>query len=701
MADRGRGRGRGGYRGRGSGGRGSGGRGRGRGGGTSGGNVCFDFEKGACKRNPCRYSHDPAEQQSSERAPRPPKAEETEEERHAKRSYDAWKRHLRASPNDPRTMQRLWECAYKILEERDRNRTQQLPKDLDDGEQGREHIAALMSKRAHNIEADQLIASSQKFLLTMTHPSLLDSLAVDTYVGSLLNFMSGANGTRAVPFFQHLCETLIAARTKGHPSISTVVLDETLLALSVALREILKKENRARFNDDLEGLIAALETAAEIFASGAPTTTSILVVSHVRGIRDMVARAKGLLVNTTSISDGEPFQPKSSYPRDLVIPSGRHDNDKLDMTEIFIFPTRDEIMSDAKEFLPFTDPDQPHFLEDPTQRHLDTHFRLLRHDIFGELKGALSGLMHTFFHNPGALSNPHLRLGDVRAYHYTDAHISQVVYHKGLDIHMSFQMPLSVQRKTVAAQRKWLEDSRRLEQGSLLSFIWIQGGMVQHVFLTLVSSNPSGDRNESAADGSGYLRISAQLMTQNKTTLEMLMKASASQSRGILLEFPKIMPSTFVPILENLQSMQRLGGIPFQEWIVPQRHDRAPGTKVYHDIPPPLYARHSGFNFALQGITNSGTDSLLVNSTSSCDDDELLQDIASKTPLDRGQCRALVAALTREFAFIQGPPGTGKSFLGLHLMRVLLGVKKKAKLGPVLVVYVQSRSIPLSEFATL
>jgi Rad3-related DNA helicase len=37
-------------------------------------------------------------------------------------------------------------------------------------------------------------------------------------------------------------------------------------------------------------------------------------------------------------------------------------------------------------------------------------------------------------------------------------------------------------------------------------------------------------------------------------------------------------------------------------------------------------------------------------------------------------------------AFIQGPPGTGKSYLGVHLMRVLLEVKKQAKLGPVLVV---------------
>lgn len=58
----------------------------------------------------------------------------------------------------------------------------------------------------------------------------------------------------------------------------------------------------------------------------------------------------------------------------------------------------------------------------------------------------------------------------------------------------------------------------------------------------------------------------------------------------------------------------------------------------------------------------------------------------SQTTLDRGQCLALVAALTREFAFIQGPPGTGKSYVGVQLVKVLLGSKEKAKLGPIVVV---------------
>lgn len=51
-----------------------------------------------------------------------------------------------------------------------------------------------------------------------------------------------------------------------------------------------------------------------------------------------------------------------------------------------------------------TDVDQPHFLADPARRHLDTHFRLLRHDIFGELKQIVGALMTAVDIDPSLLS---------------------------------------------------------------------------------------------------------------------------------------------------------------------------------------------------------------------------------------------------------------------------------------------------------
>jgi hypothetical protein len=63
---------------------------------------------------------------------------------------------------------------------------------------------------------------------------------------------------------------------------------------------------------------------------------------------------------------------------------------------------------------------------------------------------------------------------------------------------------------------------------------------------------------------------------------------------------------------------------------------------------------------------------------------DLIDVAKTQTSLDRGQCQALIAALIREFAQIQGPPGTANSFLGVHLMIVLLDAVYQ--LSPIIVV---------------
>ena len=83
--------------------------------------------------------------------------------------------------------------------------------------------------------------------------------------------------------------------------------------------------------------------------------------------------------------------------------------------DIKILPTEAEIRSDHPEFLPSTDFDQPHFLADQAQRQLDTHFRVIRHDVFGELKDALGGLLLAVENDPSLLEQPRLSLGNIRA----------------------------------------------------------------------------------------------------------------------------------------------------------------------------------------------------------------------------------------------------------------------------------------------
>lgn len=593
-------------------------------------------------------------------------------------------------------MRQIWERASAILNEGDRDWIQQLPKDLADSDGkygGLAHIKAIVLRTTKSCDQDGYIETAKSFLDVITDTSLLDCLAVDTHVDAIYIFISGSKGKRAYPFLQHLCETLVTARTDDSSSVSQKILEQALIKLSIVLYELLKRDRHARLNELLEPLIETLTNAAEVIPVETPSTAATLVNRFLGDIRQMVARAKGLVQEEEdSDDDDQPINlPRvaSSYPRDLVIPNDRHDNDKRDITDIVIFPTRDEIMSDAKEFLPSTDPNQPHFITNQVERHIDTQFRLLRHDIFGEQKSALARYMHAATEHPAMLSNPRVSLGDMRVYNYSNAYVSYLLFDKrrGLEALVSFPQPPAVCQKATAAKQAWWEESKRLEEGSLLSFIWIQDAVVEHLFLTVSHKNTRPDKERGGLTNQGLsATITTRLATQDSDTLRKLVNLSLNTTKGVLLEYPNIIPATFIPILENLQDMQRLSRLPFRQWVVPDPHHDATNRKVYHDVPPPLYARSSGFKYPLDPILDDGADAITIDPSSFCDDAKLIDDIAGRTGLDAGQCKALIAALNREFAFIQGPPGTGKSFVGLQILRILLGIKDRANLGPIVVV---------------
>jgi len=668
--------------------------GRSRDGGTSYGRknndrgICFAFKKsGRCDLGTsCPFSHDANSYAGSRKTTR---AQETTEQQQARQSYNGWKRLLNEEPTDPHTIRRVWEGALRILDEGDQDWTQQLPRDLDEHEKGRSHIRALLSAKIKEGQLYDSLSNSRCFLLTLTHPSLLRCLAVDTHVGSLYNFFGGVEGRTAITFLDRVCKAILSTQQDATDDSSMKNIEVTLDALSLAVFELLKRERRIRFNQNILALVDSVQDATKRFKSKMELTSATRISRRLDDVRAMISRAQDQLTDET-LDDGDTSDGgiKSFFPRDVVTPCNRHDNDKKDIGEVLIFPTRDEIMSDAKEFLPFTDPDQDHFLKDPVQRHIDTYFRLSRHDIFGELKGALSSVMHTVMQDPNALNNSRHNLADMRTYQYTEAFVSYVNLNskKGLQAQISFLQPVSVRGKSAGERQRWWEESRRLEPGSLLSLIWVQDGVVQHMFLSVSDKITEPGKDFGLNSHAHLARITGSLVTQDLPTFRTLMGANSSQAHGILLEFSNVMPATFVPILERLQDMQRLNRLPFKEWIVPKKVGELSKHDTLFNIPPPLYARTAGFKFSLDTLTTAKEASFHLDPYASCDDGDLLDDLEAKTELDRGQCRALVAALMREFAFIQGPPGTGKSYIGLQLMKVLLAVASKARLGPILIV---------------
>ena len=138
-----------------------------------------------------------------------------------------------------------------------------LPRDLNSEENfGREHIQTLLSMVANTHGCSTFVALAEPFLLVISHQALLDCLSVDTFVGGLYNFISSSNGSRAIPFFQRLSTNLVEAYLGS--AVSKASVETILIAMSTAICELLRREQRAAFHDDLPDLVNSLENAAGV-----------------------------------------------------------------------------------------------------------------------------------------------------------------------------------------------------------------------------------------------------------------------------------------------------------------------------------------------------------------------------------------------------------------------------------------------------
>jgi hypothetical protein len=502
--------------------------------------VCRSFqERGHCRYGTrCTFSHDSTHANMQERSDsHRDKPEQTFEQQMAKDEYNSWKRIIKAPPvpGDVNEMEYLWTGALTILNGKDREGKMKLPRDLDDEDyHGRKHILAVMNMPSQTNGCRKFLDIATSFLSVITHTALLNCLSVDTSVGALYNFISGSNGNRAIPFFQRLSIILTEANLDSIVSKSAVQLG--LVTMSTAICEILRRERRASFHDGLPDLVNALNGI--IGVTGIATTSSDLqpVVNRIAEVQAMIARAKGLLNHDeeTQVKETKTPQATSTYPREIVLPGNRHSNDKLDITKIKILPTQDEIRSDQAEFLPSTDLDQLHFLTDPAERHIDTHFRLLRHDIFGELKQSLGRLMIAVENDPALLNTSKISLGDIRAFPYPNAHIRSISYEqrRGLEAQISFPQLHALRKLSPAHRRTWWEDSRRLEEGVLLCLVTMNGAQISILFFTV--SNRSTDTRDdySLTSNDRQSTITAKLASWTQHDLDHMVRLSCENARG-------------------------------------------------------------------------------------------------------------------------------------------------------------------------
>ncbi|KAJ5422986.1 hypothetical protein N7445_011094 [Penicillium cf. griseofulvum] len=644
---------------------------------------CVHFQRGRCHYGErCKFSHDVTKAVNFGLSP----ASDPD----ARNQYFDWKRLLRNGvsgfgypPMEQEELVQFWNGAHEILESDSRENHQSLAKDLvDDSLHGYEFILATAD--ADKPEGIRPIpAYDETFLKVITHNSLLDCLSIDSFVGTLYTTFGGTNGDRAIRYLRGVCQNLMSTGEDTSDTTPVISLDMMKLLLNT-IYQLLSRVRRARFHDELPVLLDLARKMGSKLTRECSKADLDGLESRIEVMQSLITSANRNLV-TSRVHEGDSQKTRpvlSSFPMDIQIPGGRHDNDLAEISQIQILPTHGEIVNGNAEYLPSTNFLQPHFLADPLQRYIDSTFRLLRHDIFGSAKDVLRDLLQ----QDDLTRNPYLSGKDNGAHLYLGAQVQHIFINERneLEATVSFSTPPQLRKKTSKEQCKWWEDSSRLEEGSLICFLASQGTHRRHIFLEVTVKNASKDKSHqdkrSLVSDRYPPSITVKLAACLRQDLIFLGQLYSERLTGILVEFHGLIPATFVPILENIQQIQREGDLAFRTWVLPGHK----GAKDGHNIPPPAYARKPGFMFPLTSITNLTAGNVALDPSIPESVDTLK--LQTQTGLDYGQCQGLIAALTREYALIQGPPGTGKSYLGVKVVQALLEIKEKAKLNPIIVI---------------
>ncbi|KAJ7593996.1 hypothetical protein C8J56DRAFT_925724 [Mycena floridula] len=378
-------------------------------------------------------------------------------------------------------------------------------------------------------------------------------------------------------------------------------------------------------------------------------------------------------------------------PGDIRVKGRRHDNDFVDIDDIQIAPTQNELICEISPYLPANFHAAPHhLLPESMERLLDIQFRLSREELTAPLRTAVqlvwqdlstsspkNGLSPILNKRGGRYRGPQGR-DSVRFNVYTGVEFSLLAPdRRGLSVVLSLDAPPGRARLNTRAEFWKSMSGKRLTQGALVALIWKQGRNVE-IYLGLIS-NSSSDLINSTRDSADRLSIRVVFfdpVVPIKALNALNRRNSRMLDQMLLIEAP-VMYESVRPFLEALRVEPE--SIPFGSYLV----HRPPKFLESIHISPPQYARIPGFSFQLASLfpPNAEVDDLQLD-VSDKNSIAMARAALKQSRLDPSQVDAVLDTLTRELVLIQGPPGTGKSFTGVEILRVLLD----NNIGPVLMI---------------
>ncbi|KAJ7217780.1 hypothetical protein GGX14DRAFT_438313 [Mycena pura] len=365
----------------------------------------------------------------------------------------------------------------------------------------------------------------------------------------------------------------------------------------------------------------------------------------------------------------------------------RHDNDFVDITDIRIAPTHDELTSCHSPFLPGNFHGAPHHLPPESMEHLlDVQFRLLREELTASLRISVhlvledltraspSSTLSKLIKNRGGKYRSHTDSQDQVMFNvYTNVTFATMIPDwRGLSVELSINTPPGKARQPQAKNRVafWEGMSgKRLIQGGLVALVW-QTGVAVDVHLGIIASSAK-ELTDSARNANGDERVSIRVVFFDPEVEVRILNALKNQDLAqtgikILVEAP-VMFEAIRPFLEALRVEPEL--VPFAEYLAHHR----PGFLASKHINPPRYALAPDFTYQLESLfpPEAGIDDLKLDVSNPASIASARAQLRTSR-LDESQGEAIIDTLTRELAMIQGPPGTGKSFTGVEILRVLL-----------------------------
>lgn len=355
-------------------------------------------------------------------------------------------------------------------------------------------------------------------------------------------------------------------------------------------------------------------------------------------------------------------------PGESSVLKARHDNDRVEISDINILPTQQEITCIRAPFLPLNGVrDAPHFLTHGWKRQLDTHFRLCREDMIDPLRQSVKSFLVALRQTPigeedRLLDHKELRklLNDNANLNvYGNAMLFSINTDKnaGGNIELGFSQPPQIQGAEKRQRAEFWERSKnRIMLDGLICLVSRVEGQVGgeqaastekvQIVLAVITRRET----ESLAKDEKVARVSISLADPLQY-LQLPKSSETSSKRWFLVESPAAYFGSYRPILKTLQH-KISATMPFGKYLAPTAEELAMTKKTMNNVDLPIYSQAPTFQYDLSVLLNGQECRLDVNNTNSIK--HAVETLQSYSTMDDAQAKALVETLRREVALIHG-----------------------------------------------